>query len=109
MAKKMVTIGKELIQDVLKEIPLSKGEIGDIIGLGQGGFWRVTHVSGRMNEIQWENLKKLYFEKTGKRELPSTDPLIESDVLKTYSIESLVDEIENRGWTVSISRRQDRT
>ena len=105
MAKKMIPIDKQLLDEILKEIPMNKGAIGEVIGLGSGGFWRVTHVSGRMNEKSWNKLKELYFKTTGKNELPQIVLEKNSDLLNSVSIESLVDELERRGWTVSLARK----
>lgn len=104
MARIPITIGKEVINQMLSEIPLGKNEIGRILGLSKGGFWRVTHVSGNMEKKQWEKLKALYFSHTGKTEIPlaptSTSLNSGSEVLRSFSTEELRDELERRGWEV---------
>jgi hypothetical protein len=109
MAKRMIDVGVDLISEMLKDIPLGKNEIGRMIGLSQGGFWRVTCVSGRMNEAQWETLQEIYFKYSKKKQLPKVTPASQPDLLKTIELDALVDEIESRGWKVSIARRTDRT
>lgn len=111
-----IYIGKELINLIIVKINMPKGKIGKVIGLSMGGFHRVTHVSGRMNLVCWDKLKKLYFSK-GYTELPiiespaknSSNSNIHIDTalnelqLKTCTLKQLTNEIESRGFTVTLN------
>lgn len=100
----MVSIGKENLATILEEIGLNKGEIGDYIGLTKGGFWNVTHVTGKINVKNWDLLKKLYMEKTGKK--LEVEEQIDGVELDQYEDIELVRELERRGWEVTCSIRK---
>ncbi|HLE12684.1 MAG: hypothetical protein A2504_09945 [Bdellovibrionales bacterium RIFOXYD12_FULL_39_22] len=99
--QKMIDLGTELILEMLRKIPLTKGVVGKKIGLSKGGFWYVTHKSGKMNKKNWEALKKLYLETN--KDLPEVSTEEKDDVLQSASLKSLVDEIKRRGWTVTLT------
>ncbi len=102
--RKMINVGKENFSIILNEIGLSKGEIGEYIGLTKGGFWNITHVSGKMNLTNWTLLKKLYFEKTGRKlEIEEQVDGINFDQIEDIE---LVRELENRGWEVTCVLRK---
>lgn len=113
--RKMPTlyIGQDVIQEMLNKINMPKGEVGKIIGLSVGGFHKVTHVSGRMNIECWEKFKDLYFSR-GFKKLPESNTYAQENdqainarneiKLQTCSLEVLIDEIESRGYEVTLKR-----
>lgn len=74
---------------------LPKGEIGERIGLTKGGFWHVTHVSGKMNLDTWKNFKEVYYETVGK--YPDVSDDSSYNILQEFSLKDLLNEIERRG------------
>ncbi|MGB0453996.1 MAG: hypothetical protein ACPGJV_09805 [Bacteriovoracaceae bacterium] len=100
MERKMVFIGKQTVIDMLDEIPLSKNEVGKKIGLTKGGFWHVTHKSGKMNKKTWEKFKKVYLEYNKK--LPEIGNL--DSALSGFDNDALVEELESRGYEVFLRK-----
>lgn len=100
MEKKMVFIGKQVIIEMLDKIPMSKNDVGRKIGLTKGGFWHVTHKSGKMNKKTWEKFKEIYLEHNSK--LPEIGTP-ESELSK-YDEDALVEELESRGYEVFLRK-----
>ena len=115
-----IYVGKEIINLMISRIGLPKGEIGEKIGLSTGGFHKVTHISGRINIECWEELKKIYFSK-GYTQLPAveggSDTKEDSKInnalyelkLNGCSMQQLVEEIEKRGFKVSLTLKSDKS
>lgn len=98
--KKMIYIGTANVCKLIEDTGLPKGVIGEKIGLTKGGFWHVTHVSGKMNIGTWNKFKALYFKAVGK--LPDVSDESTFNILKEIHLNDLLEEIESRGYEVLI-------
>lgn len=102
--KKMIYIGTVKISQLIEDTGLPKGQIGEEIGLTKGGFWHVTHVSGKMNTDTWKKFKKLYFKTLGK--LPDVSDESTSNILSEVHLDDLLRELETRGYDYSIKLKK---
>lgn len=101
--KKLVSIGKKKIVELINEMELSRAEISKRIGLSKGGLYHITHRSGKMEFSNWIKFKKEYSKITGKE--IKIDEQFVSTSLEESSLEDLLEEITNRGWEVVIKSR----
>lgn len=92
--EKMVHIGTAKIRQLIEDTMLTKGAIGDRIGLTKGGFWHVTHVSGKMNIATWKKFQEVYYETVGK--YPNLSEELDYDILQKFTDDDLLQELKRR-------------
>lgn len=120
-ATDMVFIGQEKIQKLYKHTGLSVRDIAEQLGLTNGGWYYITHKSGKMDIKIWRKFKQIYKRETGEE--PNVD---ESSFnaksrrdsfikerqekrlkrskefnLKNVETKQLISELEKRGYNVT--------